>query len=283
MIKVSDFLNALRFIVINRKTYYNNRFPYNCGYIHPNGELSFDCIGLVKSVINNIGIAHLYKPAGYYVTPGQVIPDTTEIDILNLCSGVVWGNFANCTAGEYLYMNGHGGVFVGDLFGASSSVNVIECTTGWGCNGVVASWVDSDGTRRDMKGGTPLGKWEAHGKLSKYIEYTQKNGLQQDDAGNWHYYKNGVIDRTRNSIDKNKYGWWKTVNGDVDFSYNGLAQNEAGWFFIKNGKVDFSYNGFVPNAYGIWVVKNGTVDFSYKGKYRYSGYDFKIKGGKMVK
>ena len=33
------------------------------------------------------------------------------------------------------------------------------------------SYVTADGRRYDHKGGTQYGKWDAHGKLDKYIEY----------------------------------------------------------------------------------------------------------------
>ncbi len=175
MINVKDFLKALKHCVM-RNTRYSNRFPFNCGYIHADKSLSFDCIGLVKSLINsNCKIATQNSPVGYYVTPGQVVPDAFgEYDILTACQGVTWGDFRNMTPGEYLYMNGHAGVYVGDLFGKNSKVNVIECTAAWG-GGVVASWVDPDGTRKDWKPGTPCGKWEAHGKLTKWIEYDKKD------------------------------------------------------------------------------------------------------------
>ena len=181
MISRNELLKALRYLVIDRTTVYNNSFPYNCGYIHQNGGLSFDCIGLWKSLINsNCDIAYKMKPAGYYVQPGLVIPDVNEAGLLNLCSGIS-NNFQKIAAGEYLYMDGHAGVYVGGLFGNTSNVNVVECTITdyWPANGVVASWVDPDGTRRDRKGGKVLGRWTSHGMLSKYVNYNewyQKNG-----------------------------------------------------------------------------------------------------------
>lgn len=171
MIKVKDWINLLKYIALKRTTYYDNSFPANCGQIHQDGIISFDCIGLVKSVINEPDIAKKTTPYGYYVKPGQVIPDTTEIGILQLCSDVRW-YFNGVAEGEYLYMAGHGGVFVG-TFQDGGEVNTIECTCDWGANGVTTSYTDPySGRRFDHKGGTEMRSWEAHGKLTKYIDYT---------------------------------------------------------------------------------------------------------------
>lgn len=175
-----DFVKRLKHLATQRQTFYDNSFPGNCGLIHTGGSISFDCIGLVKSVINEPDIAYKMTPAGYYVTPGQVIGDWSEIQILNNCSGVVWGDFSGCIEGDYLYMSGHGGVFIGDC----GDVNVVECTGSWR-GGVLCSWVDEDGTRRSHKGGAANGKWEAHGRLMKFIEYP-KDGWYVED-GVWYH------------------------------------------------------------------------------------------------
>lgn len=201
MIKVSKLIKDMVYIVQKRKTAYSNEYPYNCGYIHSNGTLSFDCIGLWKSYINNPEIAYKTSPVGYYVQPGTVVPDGYgERELLSICTNVTWGNFSNAVQGEYMYMSGHAGIFVGDAFGKNSNVNVIECTMGWGVNRVCASWVDADGTRRDMKGGTPLGKWEAHGKMTPYIDYSadkkEEKSVFKDvptTNKNYKYYK-AIVD-----------------------------------------------------------------------------------------
>ena len=164
--KAADWINRLKYLVTNRVTYYDNSFPGNCGEINGDGSISFDCIGMVKSVINEPDIVVKTSPAGYYVQPGKVIPDTTEYGILELCSERS-RLFSRITPGEYLYMSGHAGVYVGSFNG---SYNVIECTPAFG-GGVVASYVDAYGNRYDHKGGTQLMKWEEHGKLTPYIEY----------------------------------------------------------------------------------------------------------------
>lgn len=191
MLKVADWIKKLKHIEAKRATFYDNTFPGNCGLIHDGGVLSFDCIGLVKSVINDPDIATRTKPVGFYVQPGKVIPDYDEINILYLCSGVEWHKFKNIVPGEYLYMAGHGAVYVGDFSHNSTNgiVNTIECTTDMGDNGVTTTWLDvNTGNRYDHKGGTMLRGWEAHGKLTKYIDYTERkedgsmfNDVPKDD------------------------------------------------------------------------------------------------------
>lgn len=166
---VTDWISRLKYLESSRVTYYDNSFPGNCGEINRDGSISFDCIGMVKSIINEPDIVYKKSPAGYYVKPGQVIPDTTERGILNLCSDVSYA-FNNLTPGEYLYMNGHAGVYVGDFTDPSGVVNVIECTPAFG-GGVTTSYVDSAGRRWNHRGGYQVMAWGAHGKLSNYIDY----------------------------------------------------------------------------------------------------------------
>lgn len=172
MYKVKDFIKGLMHLALERVTYYDNTYPCNCGEINPDGSISFDCIGLVKSLINEPDIAYKTSPAGYFVRPGQVIPDTTENGILQLCTGVSTSNFLKATPGSYLCMYGrHAGVYVGEFTDPSGVCNVIECTVASFDSGVTTSYVDNDGIRWNHKGGYQEGKWDAYGMLTKYIDY----------------------------------------------------------------------------------------------------------------
>lgn len=93
------------------------------------------------------------------------------------------------------------------------------------------------------------------------------NGLSNNTAsdGNYHYYKNGVIDFGFTGLTPNNYGWWKVVNGKSDFSCNSVEPNEYGWWYVENGRVNFDYTGIKPNEYGWWRIVNGCVDFSFTG------------------
>ena len=172
MYKVKDFIKGLMHLALERVTYYDNTYPCNCGEINPDGSISFDCIGLVKSLINEPDIAYKTSPAGYFVRPGQVIPDTTENGILQLCTGVSTSNFLKAVPGSYLCMYGrHAGVYVGEFTDPSGVCNVIECTVASFDSGVTTSYVDNDGIRWNHKGGYKEGKWDAYGMLTKYIDY----------------------------------------------------------------------------------------------------------------
>lgn len=223
-LKVDDLIKGLKYVEANRRTFYSNQFPYNCGYIHANGQQSYDCIGLVKCPINEPDIFYKTAPVGYYVKPAKVIPDTTELGLLNLCTEVSY-DFSKIAKGEYLYMNGHGAWYVGEFSDASGVVNVIECTPAFG-GGVVTSYVDAYGFRWNHKGGYQAGKWEAHGKLSKYIEYEpEKNYIWKHE---WHLYDG----------DKELTGWQKVNNkwyymNDKGVMQTGWLKDKGKWYFLE--------------------------------------------------
>ncbi len=82
-------------------------------------------------------------------------------------------------------MKGHIGVYLGKT--VQSKYNVIECTTSFG-GGVVYSWVDSDGTRRKIKGGVvsrdkkgQIIKWTHHGLPSKWVSYDAQNDSNSNE------------------------------------------------------------------------------------------------------
>ncbi len=158
--------------VESRATMYWNEFPYNCGYVHANGVQSYDCNNFVKSLINDPNIAYSTE-VGDYAVPGTVIGDVSEWGLISLCEDVTWWDFTGCIPAEVLYMTGHIGLFVGQYTDPSGVVNVIEATAAMG-GGVLSSYVDGNGYRYDHKGGTCLGRWEAHGKLRKYIDYDEE-------------------------------------------------------------------------------------------------------------
>ncbi len=139
---------------------------------------------------------------------------------------------------------------------------------------------------------------EAAGKSGVYKEsgtwYYYVDGVKQtnftglanyrNEAG-WWYITNGKVDRSVNTVAKNKNGWWYVVNGKVQKNFTGLAnyKNASGWWYIKNGKVDRSYNGLAKNKNGWWYVKSGKVDRSYTGFATNSSGKWYVEKGKVTK
>lgn len=92
-----------------------------------------------------------------------------------------------------------------------------------------------------------------------------KNGLYMDDAGNWYYYKDGVVENDYTGLASNEYGWFYVSDGAIDWSYTGLASNEYGWFYVTGGVLDWNYTGLANNEYGWFYISNGVLDWNYTG------------------
>jgi len=115
----------------------------------------FDCIGLVKGVLWGWygDTNRVYGGAGYQVNG---VPDTDAKKMLNYCTDVS-SDFSTIIAGEFLWIDGHCGVYVGDGL-------VIECTPKWE-GGVQYSYLANIGCTQGKSR-----KWTKHGKL-QWINY----------------------------------------------------------------------------------------------------------------
>lgn len=169
-----------------RKTFYKNVYPYNLCYINKDERTSADCVNLVKAILNGYNIYN--NNIGYYQKDLSNTGDCTEAELLTQCSDVsqdfkTLGNHA-----EILYMKGHIGVYLG--YEVKGTYNVIECTKSFG-GGVVYSWVDPDGTRRKIKGGTTNGKWTHHGKPTKWVEMTPDVVEEKQPTQKTYFVKRG--------------------------------------------------------------------------------------------
>lgn len=117
----------------------------------------FDCIGLVKGIL-----------WGWYGDPNRVyggatyqvngVPDTDAKKMLNYCTDVST-DFSNIVAGEFLWMDGHCGVYMGEGL-------VIESTPKWK-GGVQYSYLANIGCKQ---GNSRM--WTKHGKL-QWIKYDE--------------------------------------------------------------------------------------------------------------
>ncbi len=131
-------------------------------------------------------------------------------------------------------------------------------------------------------------------------DYPNQNG--------WWYIENGQVTFTKNTVAKNKNGWYYVTgskvqfgftglanyanengwfyitNGHVDFSKNTVAKNKNGWYYVTGGKVQFGYTGLAnyENENGWWYIKAGHVDFTYNGAASNKNGTWYIQGGKVI-
>lgn len=147
--------------IVNRNNYYYNVYPYNLGYY--NGwAISFDCWNLVKALINEPSIDQNYT-VGHHAPASGNMGDWDGWTILQHCSDVST-DFSRIFVGEYLYMAGHAGIYIGNGL-------VVECTCDWE-GGVLISRVTSSGSR--YRNGVYGRSWQYHGKLTEWIDYNIK-------------------------------------------------------------------------------------------------------------
>lgn len=150
----------------NKKRYCNNtsynKQPERTAMINAASAdtFGFDCICFVKGLLWgwNGNLNHVYGGATYQ---SNGVSDITESSMLNKCSDIST-DFSNIEVGEYLWMQGHAGIYVGN--GLS-----VECTPKWS-NGVQITACNRD------KSGYNRRNWTKHGKLPfiKYVQTEQK-------------------------------------------------------------------------------------------------------------
>ena len=189
--KSSDFLEML-VTAHNVPNRYSNKYPRNLGYFD-GSKYSFDCWNLIKVVLSG------WKPTGikgsYIETPKLVTGDVDGKTLLSRCTKRSKDFSKISIPGTYLYLasNPHSGIYIGDTVIDGKTYNVIECTNNsWG-NGVLYTYVDSDGTRRQYKGSksTKL-KWSEYGLLTPYVEYdVQPIKEEPKPVQNVYYVKKG--------------------------------------------------------------------------------------------
>lgn len=118
---------------------------------------AFDCVGLIKGILWgwDANFAKVYGGAKY---KSNGVPDTNVDGMLKKCKEIS-ADFTNILPGEYLWTNGHCGIYIGEGL-------AVESTPIW-----------KDGVQITAcnfpKQGYHLRKWQKHGKLS-YIEYPKQ-------------------------------------------------------------------------------------------------------------
>lgn len=164
---VTEFIKKLK-LAHDVPNYYNNHFPYNCGY-YDGTRFSFDCWNLIKAIL---GGWTDNRTKGYYVSPSQF--PTGDVDGYHLLMQCVTRSkdFSQLKEpGTYLYISNspHAGVYVGDFQYQGETFNVVECTGAWESK-VQYTYVDKNGGRYLYKNG-PKNKysWTDYGWLP-YVE-----------------------------------------------------------------------------------------------------------------
>lgn len=166
-----DFLKTLPFW--KGGTNYKAQLPYNCLYLDMNNMLWADCNNLVKATI--WGKATIPEKGKNIYAPGRYgLNDLTCEQLIGACADIST-DFSKMTPGECLYMGGHIGTYVGDFHfdwnGKTWYCNVIEATAAFE-HGIIATYIDSSGSRTNGKSGESGGKWLKHGLLP-WINYKE--------------------------------------------------------------------------------------------------------------
>lgn len=183
--KVKDFINELKRV---------ERLPtlYKLGTFMNRKESIFylcDCSGLVK------GILWGYPDSGKYASNG--VPDYNANTIIKKCKNVST-NFKNIKAGEFVWMDGHCGVYIGNG-------KVIESSPKWE-NGIQI-------TKLYQR------KWLKHGFLP-WVDYSTENKEEAENVTVQEAYKviaKEVIKGTYgNGHEKRKNAIYEEVRKEVN-------------------------------------------------------------------
>jgi len=118
---------------------------------------AFDCVCMIKSLLWG-WCGDTSKATGGAVYGSNGVPDESANDLFQDYCYDKSNNFSNIVPGEFVWMNGHIGVYVGDNL-------VVECTPIWR-NDVQYSGLGN----RGGKSGYNTRTWTSHGK-SKFIDY----------------------------------------------------------------------------------------------------------------
>ena len=166
--QLSEFIAKLK-LAHDVPNYYNNHFPYNCGY-YDGSRFSFDCWNLIKAIL---GGWTDNRTKGYYVSPKDFpCGDCDGYHLLMQCTDRSKDFSKLRQPGTYLYLSTspHAGVYIGDFKYQGEIFNVVECTGAWESK-VQYTYVDEKGGRYLYKGG-PKNKysWTDYGLLP-WVDY----------------------------------------------------------------------------------------------------------------
>ncbi len=182
--KALDLINICKDIAINYKTLYvygcfgaplndANKRRYTKNYPYNEQEwrsakiwdasydtFGFDCVNLIKGILWGwCGDVNAIYGGAVYASNG--VPDTNANGMFWDCCYDQSNDFSNIIPGEFVWMEGHIGVYIGDGF-------VVECTPIWN-DGVQITYLGNWG----YKDGYASRTWDHHGKCN-FIEYDEQ-------------------------------------------------------------------------------------------------------------
>ena len=160
----------------------------------------FDCVCLIKSVLWgwNGDVSHEYGGAVY---KSNQVDDLSTSGMLKICTNIS-DDFSNIEIGEYLWTEGHCGIYIGDGL-------AVECTPKWE-NKVQITAVSNIKASQEYN----QRKWEKHGKLP-YIDYSPNHDNTHFDETN----KNASSNSSDNT-DKND----KTNDSSISSEKRGILK-----------------------------------------------------------
>ena len=177
----NSLVNMCKSIATNNKTLYvyacfgspmtqrnKERYTNNCDYNRQesrkrkilaasNDTFGFDCVNMIKGILWGwCGDINATYGGARYASNG--VPDTNANGMFQDYCYDKTNDFSNIVPGEFVWMNGHIGVYVGDNL-------VVECTPIWK-DGVQFTGLGNRGGKSGYNNRT----WTSHGK-SKFIDY----------------------------------------------------------------------------------------------------------------
>ena len=232
-----EFVRRLE-VLVNRPSYYSNKYPYNLCYIHPDGRTSADCWNLIKAILNGYDVNRM--EVGYYQKDLSNTGDVGIDGLMKQCSEVS-ADFTRLKNGEprLLGMKNHAGAFIGERNINGKIYNVIESTGSWERK-ILYSYVDPEGWRRHYKGAEKNGRWTKHGRMTKWLDYNsaQTSGNGANPVANDE--KEEIIMPT---IRRGKKGqivkiWQVIIGVDVDGDFGPITEAQTKVFQKSCGLKD---------------------------------------------
>lgn len=148
-----------------QKKYYIEHYSYNRGILRKpkinaasEDTIGADCICFIKAIIDGWNEYATDDACGVKYVGAH---DLTEKGLLDACGRTASKDFSRIVIGEFLYNEGHGGLYIGDGL-------CVECTPSWK-DGIQITAVRNITNRNDYNGRT----WTAHGKLP-WVDYSRE-------------------------------------------------------------------------------------------------------------